>query len=237
MTQAGSVVTLVTITAHGWGAASDTVAVKFAGAESSGFPPLGNLTATVVDANTATVPWASVMGPIAIYGYVIPQITSISWVANVVTVTYGAPHRLPIGVPITQIVAGTSAGTGSRVCTATSTTELTFPLTGSGTITGAATATIQPSPTFSVTSVPSAVLADGQSRLSEYYPVVNGVGWWNVITAKAATTLTVGLNLSLYPFQEAIPSGTEIRIGSYFSQKGTILLARRYLLWIFRLLS
>lgn len=232
--QAGSTVTVVTTKPHGWGTPSATALIKIANVDNTGAQAglNGNWTATVVNTTSATFTLASGILPLGYFGYILPQITAVTWSANVVTIDYGAPHQFPIGTPLSMVVAGLSAGTGTRTCTATTTTQLTFPLTGSGTITGAAGATIVPPTVVTVASVPSGIILDGNSFLGGYFPDCEAQSYFHVVSAKTSNTVTFGTA----PFQADIPSGSTLRVGRgprgvIFFPKGTYRITQAIPIW------
>jgi hypothetical protein len=95
----------------------------------------GDFVVTVIDSTTFTYPLPTNPGPAsADIGCFTAKILSATWSGDVVTVNFGAPHRLISGLSVNMFGFSFGDLTG-KVITVTGPRQLTFPLTGSGAVT------------------------------------------------------------------------------------------------------
>lgn len=212
---AGGTLTVNFLEPHGW---TGTVGIRLAAFSASPGTIDGAYTATVIDADTVTVPYPVSPGTIGYVGHARPQITGATWASNIVTLTFAAAHRLVTGVAVKTAGFAPTGLNGNFTVTRIDDTTLTYPLTGSGAVTVTSGCTCIPRPILTFASVPSTISNSNNQYLVHRRPDTPASHFGHAVTSVTATTIT--LASENVPLQADIPAGSQVRIAR--AHRGTI---------------
>ena len=212
-TWSGGTITSTTTEPHGW-----TIGVPFTaklennwnGGLGGNTALDGNRTITPTSTTTFTFALASDPRPFGYYGSVRPVVTAATWVANVVELTFSAPHRLAVGVICTVASFAPIGINGSRTITSVTSTTLQFAATGSGSVTSFGTC--KPEPWITVGTVPAGINVTQVLGLASHNPEQPAQYFQHTVQNETASKIWFSNNVTPTAFQCDIPVGTELQI-------------------------